>query len=62
MQFKCCGINSFKDWQNTTDVDFNFPLGYNKPEGCCVWNRNDTELTAGQIEVVNFNTFIIGHL
>ena len=50
-QLKCCGIDSFKDWQNTTDADFNFPPNFNKPEGCCVWGRDNEELTEDQITV-----------
>jgi len=49
-ELKCCGIDSFKDWQNTNGTDFNFESGYNKPAGCCVWNRDDEELTEAQIE------------
>merc|ERR1739838_463641 len=44
-ELKCCGIDSFKDWQNTTDANFNFPININKPEGCCVWGRDDELLT-----------------
>ena len=51
LQLKCCGIDSFKDWQNTTDANFNFPINFNKPEGCCVWGRDDKELTDTEIEV-----------
>jgi len=50
-ELKCCGIDSFKDWQNTTDADFNFPPNFNKPEGCCVWGRDNEELTEDQITV-----------
>lgn len=50
-ELKCCGIDSFKDWQNTTGADFNFPDGFNKPEGCCVYSREgDDELTPDQIK------------
>jgi len=50
-ELKCCGIDSFKDWQNTTDADFNFPINFNKPEGCCIWGRDDERLTENEIEV-----------
>jgi len=50
-ELKCCGIGSFKDWQNTTDADFNFPPNFNKPEGCCVWGRDNEKLTEDQITV-----------
>merc|ERR1711915_176634 len=49
-ELKCCGIDSFKDWQNTTGADFNFPALINKPAGCCKWNRDDEELTEEQRE------------
>ena len=50
-QLKCCGIDSFKDWQNTTDADFNFETNFNKPEGCCVWGRDNEKLTDTEIKV-----------
>jgi len=50
-ELKCCGIDSFKDWQNTTGTDFNFPVSFNKPEGCCVYSREgDSKLTPDQVE------------
>jgi len=50
-ELKCCGIDSFKDWQNTTDANFNFPGSFNKPEGCCVYGRNsEDKLTPDQIK------------
>ena len=48
-QLKCCGIDSFKDWQITTNADF--PPTFNKPEGCCVWGRDDEKLTDSEIDV-----------
>ena len=48
-QLKCCGIDSFKDWQITTNADF--PPTFNKPEGCCVWGRDNEILTDPEIDV-----------
>ena len=48
-QLKCCGIDSFKDWQITTNADF--PPNFNKPEGCCVWGRDNEKLTDSEINV-----------
>ena len=55
MQLKCCGIASFKDWQNTTGTHFNFPPNFNKPEGCCVWGRDNEKLTDAEIKVKKQN-------
>ena len=56
LQLKCCGIDSFKDWQNTTGANFNFPVSFNKPEGCCVYSRDgDSKLTPDQVEVITLN-------
>jgi len=50
-ELKCCGIYSFKDWQNTTGADFNFPGSFNKPEGCCVYKRESgDELTPAEVK------------
>ena len=52
MQLKCCGIDSFKDWQqNTTDTQFNFAPYFNKPEGCCVWGRDNEKLSDAERKV-----------
>jgi len=50
-ELKCCGLYSFKDWQNTSGADFHFPGSFNKPEGCCVFSRESgDELTPAQVK------------
>jgi len=43
-ELKCCGVNNVDDWRSNSE-DFNFPTTYNKPEGCCKWKRDGTEIT-----------------
>ena len=46
---KCCGINNVTDWMNVKT----FAKGLNKPEGCCMWEKNGTDISnnSAKIEV-----------
>jgi hypothetical protein len=43
MDWKCCGLENVTDWQQAGDADF--PEGFNKPIGCCVFLRNGSEIS-----------------
>merc|ERR1711936_502918 len=43
---KCCGVNNVYDWNGSS---FNFPVGMNKPEGCCR-RGSSGDLSEAQIE------------
>jgi len=49
---KCCGIDSFTDWQDN-ETNFNFPNNYNKPEGCCESQRDGGEVNVAACRAAN---------
>lgn len=40
-EMKCCGINNVTDWMNVKT----FATGLHKPEGCCMWEKNGTDIS-----------------
>ena len=48
LQLKCCGVDNYTDWQSNT---FNFPELINKPEGCCMFKRDNIDIS-GDAEAV----------
>jgi len=48
-ELKCCGVESVKDWADV-EINFNFPQGFNKPEGCCRKKKDDEPLNDTEIE------------
>ena len=48
LQLKCCGVDNYMDWQNGT---FNFAKPINKPEGCCMFKRDNIDIS-GDVEAV----------
>ena len=48
---KCCGVNGVDDWKVSNQT---FSEETNKPAGCCMWMKNDTDihLNREQVEVL----------
>ena len=43
LQLKCCGVDNYTDWQPSST--FNFPELINKPEGCCMFKRDNIDIS-----------------
>ena len=58
-QFKCCGVNSFKDWhqneatfsKNDMDKSDDADRRFNKPEGCCRNKKGNIAMPEEEVEV-----------
>ena len=48
LQLKCCGVDNYTDWQPNT---FNFANPINKPEGCCMFKRDNIDISDDEEEV-----------
>ena len=44
LQLKCCGVDNYTDWQQDPDT-FNFANPINKPEGCCMFKRDNIDIS-----------------
>ena len=44
---KCCGIDNVDDWIYVMD----FPGDMNKPEGCCMWEKNGNHIRGDSSKV-----------
>ena len=50
LQLKCCGVDNYTDWQQDPDT-FNFADTFNKPEGCCMFKRDNIDISGDEEEV-----------
>ena len=50
MQLKCCGVDNYTDWQQSNNT-FNFAKPINKPEGCCMFKRDNIDISDDKEEV-----------
>jgi len=49
--WKCCGINNASDWQTDHFADkAGWTNGFNKPEGCCLVDKDGTDIPENQID------------
>ena len=64
----CCGVSGAADWDGTADgngtnFDWEDP-DYDKPEGCCLYKKDEIKLNADEIKAnnssgkYNYNTFL----
>ena len=50
LQLKCCGVDNYTDWQQSNNT-FNFADPINKPEGCCMFKRDNIDISDDKEEV-----------
>merc|ERR1712241_1272487 len=46
-ELKCCGVDNYTDWQQIPDT-FNFANNFNKPEGCCMFKRDNIDISGDE--------------
>ncbi len=44
LEYECCGVDSYRDWQKYNDFYDDNPLGWKVPESCCDPSQNEVRI------------------